>query len=227
MTKKIEREADRYSHDKWYENFWYHYKFHTIVGAVLILFIAIMFFSSNMRDPVDMYILFITESPEVYTEKEDALTKVLTEYAADKNGDGEVNLYIQNIYIGEEFDSTNVYQNKSFIMTSLRSGDCMFVISEDYGAQYLFDGEACSNLTSVFPEYADENLAYEGTMWNWSDSDFWKEHSEFYKAFGEMPIYFGLRTFEGTIAETTDHAKENYKAAKDLLNAIISNTKPE
>ncbi len=227
MAKWKEREQDRYSHDKWYENIWYHHKFHIIVGAVLLLFLAVTIYSSNMTDPADLYIFFLTESPEVYTEKEDTLTEILTEYAGDKNGDGIVNLYIHNIYIGEEFDDTNVYKNKEFLMTSLRSGDCMLVISEDYGAQYLLDGEVCSDLAQVFPEMTEENFAYEGKMWDWTNSDFWNENNKLYKAFGEIPLYFGLRAFEGTIAETTDHAKKNYNAAKDLLEAIITNTKPE
>ena len=118
MDKWKEREADRYSHDKWYENIWYHHKFHIIIGVVVVLFLAVMIYSSNMKDPSDMYIFFLTESPEVYTEKEDTLTEILTEYAKDKNGDGEINIQIHNIYIGEEFDAANVFKNKEFLMNA-------------------------------------------------------------------------------------------------------------
>ena len=88
-------------------------------------------------------------------------------------------------------------------------------------------GTKTSAVKVIDIELTDENYAYDGTMWDWTNSDFWNEHTDFNRTFGEIPLFFGLRTFEGTIAETTDHAKENYKVAKDLLEAIITNTKPE
>lgn len=227
MAEWKEREADRYSHDKWYENIWYHHKFHIIVGVLLIAFIAILFYSSNMNDPTDMYILYITETPEVYTEKTDALTSVLTEYAEDKNGDGKVVLYIENIYIGEEFDSANVYTNKEKIMTALRSGDCMFIIAEAYGAEYIKDSESCAEIASNFPENVTGSFEYDGTMWNWNGSDFKESNTQLKTIFGDLDLYFGTRVYEGTIAELTENSKENHEAAEKLLNAIVTNTKPE
>ena len=60
----------------------------------MVIFIAVLFFSTNMNDTTDMYILFVTDSPEIYTEKTETLKSILTQYASDKNGDGEVLLYI-------------------------------------------------------------------------------------------------------------------------------------
>ena len=227
MANWTEREADKYSHDKWYENFWYHHKAHVLIGIAVIAVIVTMFMSYNWQDPTDMYILFITESPEVYKEKAMALTNILSEYAGDKNGDGEVNIFIDNVYIGSEFDATNVFKNKEKIMTKLRSGDCMFVIAEDYGAEYLLEGGSCADITGLFPDVAEGSIEYDGTMWNWDNSAFRNSNSDFYLAFGEMSLYFGLRVYEGTIAELTDNSKENYQLAEDLLKAIVTNTKPE
>ena len=227
MAEWKERESDRYSHDKWYENIWYHHKFHIIIGAILIVVIAILFYSSNMNDPTDMYILYITETPEVYTEKTDALTNALTQYAEDKNGDGKVVLMIENLYVGEEFDSANVYTNKEKIMTALRSGDCMFIISDDAGAQYLAESEACADLTSKIPEEHGGTLEFNNTAWNWNGSEFKESNTQLKNIFGNLELYFSTRIYEGTIAELTENSRENHELAENLLNAIVTNTKPE
>lgn len=227
MAQWKEKEADRYSHDKWYENIWFHHKFHILIGALLVIFIAVLFFSTNMNDTTDMYILFVTDSPEIYTEKTETLKSILTQYASDKNGDGEVLLYIENLYIGEEFDSANVYKNKEKIMTALRSGNSMFVIADNIGAQYLIAADVCADLTEIITENGAENLDLDGKMWNWTDSEFKSENNEFYEMFDDIPLYFGIRVFEGTISELTENATQNYEMAKDLLFAIASNSKPE
>ncbi len=227
MAQWKEREADRYPHDKWYENIWYHHKFHIIFGVMLIVFIAVLFFSTRMNDPTDMYILYITDSPEVYTEKTDTLKEVLTKYAEDKNGDGEVTLFIENLYIGEEFDTANTFKNKEKIMTALRSGNSMFVIADGVGAQYLEAADVCADLTEVLPETYTENLDMNGKMWNWADTDFRMKNNVFYEMFDDTTLYFGIRQFEGTVAELTDSAKNNYEMAEKLLTAIATNTKSE
>ena len=226
MAQWKEREADRYSHDKWYQNIWYHHKFHIILGVMMVAFGAILFFSTNMKDTTDMYILYITDSPEVYTEKTETLKSILSQYAEDKNGDGEVSLFIENLYIGEEFDSANVYKNKEKIMTALRSGNSMFVIADKVGAQYLKEADVCEDLTKIIP-FNENYSETDGNMWNWTDSDFRIKNNEFYGIFDNISLYFGIRKFEGTILELTDTAKKNYETAENLLIAIISNTKPE
>lgn len=227
MADWKERETDRYSHDKWYQNIWFHHKWTIILSVLIVSFIAVLFFSSSMKDPVDMYVLFITETPEIYQEKVTALSTVLSKYANDKNGDGEVSVFVENLYVGDEFDSANVYMNKEKIMTTLRSGDCMFIISDEVGAQYLIEADACADITSKLSEEADGSINFDGKAWNWSESDFKESNEMLKKAFSDTPLYFSIRIFEGTIAEVTDHARKNYENAVDLLDAIATNTKAE
>ena len=227
MADWKERESDRYSHDKWYQNIWFHHKWKILITTLVIAIIGILFFSSNMTDPVDMYVLFITETPEIYKEKVTALSTVLAEYANDKNGDGEVSVFVENLYVGDEFDSANVYQNKEKIMTTLRSGDCMFLIADEVGAQYLIEAEACADITSKIPQDPDGTVEFEGKAWAWLGSDFKESNDMLKKAFGDTQLFFTLRVFEGTIAELTERSSKNFENAEDLLVSIITNTKAE
>lgn len=227
MANWKEREYDKYSHDKWYQNTWFHYKTPIVAGIVIIAILSVLFFSSNMTDPTDIYILYITESPEIYKEKTDSLSEILTQYTKDANNDGKKIVYIENIYVGDEFDAANVYTNKEKIMTALRSGDCMFIISDEVGALYLEEAEACADLTDKLPENYDGTLEFEGRAWNWNDSSFKQSNEILTKTFGTSPLYFSLRVYEGTVAELTDHSKNNYEVAKSLFDSLVTNTKPE
>ena len=103
----------------------------------------------------------------------------------------------------------------------------MFVIADNIGAQYLIAADVCADLTEIITENGAENLDLDGKMWNWTDSEFKSENNEFYEMFDDIPLYFGIRVFEGTISELTENATQNYEMAKDLLFAIASNSKPE
>lgn len=227
MAEWKDREYDKYSHDKWYKNTWFHYKAPIIVGLLLIAFTVILFFSSRMTDPIDMYILYLTESPDIYEEKTAALTEVLTQYAIDLNEDGKSVVYIENVYVGSEFNPANVHKQKEKIMTALRSGDCLFLIADETGAQYLKASEACMNLSEKFPEEPETSFDFDGYFWNWNGSEFKNSNEIFTSIFEADPLYFGVRVYMGTIAELTENSRKNFEQADHLIKALITNTKPE
>ena len=94
MAEWKEREIDRYKHDKWYQNIWFHHKGPIIAIVLAVVILGVLLYSSHMTDPTDIYILHITESPEVYKEKTISLNETITKYAEDKNGDGKITVYI-------------------------------------------------------------------------------------------------------------------------------------
>ena len=125
---EYQREADKYVKDKWYKNIWYHYK----IPICLIGFFAFALFffaySSVTKEKIDLYVMYITEDPEVYTEKVNALESTLSLYTDDKTGDGEIVVFVDNIFIGDDHEDDVVYQNKERIMTAHRAGSCMLIL---------------------------------------------------------------------------------------------------
>lgn len=79
------------------DNFWYHYKWHTIAAAVVVA-LAVFFVRDVVlsTDP-DATILFVTNTP-VSQETQDALQAILVEQGIDGNGDGEVSILVDYIY---------------------------------------------------------------------------------------------------------------------------------
>ena len=214
--KKYVREADRYVKDKWYKNFWYHYKIPAIVVVFLAVVAVVLIVQLYQKEEYDLYIVYVTEDPEVYTEKVKSLTNTITQYVPDVNGDGEITVYIDNIYIGDTHDAPEVYKNKERIMTYMRSGTSMFFIGDNVGMDYLYAAEALVSLEDI----ADSNLAYGGCAWQLNGTTF-EENATMYKL--NRDTYFGLRVYEGTIAELSKNSAKKFETAKTTLINIINN----
>ena len=76
------------------ENFWYHYKYHTIVILVVFITLAVSITQCCMKPDYDYKIVVATRSMTLSTPQLEAITKEFEQYGKDVNGDGEVNLLL-------------------------------------------------------------------------------------------------------------------------------------
>lgn len=83
------------SFSKKIENFWYHYKLHTILGLSLVFLIAAGIVQCSSRVEYDMSLVY-AGSHYLPTEK---AVEALCEIVPDINGDGRVNVYFDTIVI--------------------------------------------------------------------------------------------------------------------------------
>lgn len=211
---EFERESDRYIKDKWYKNIWYHYK----IPICLVLFFAVTLFffvySSVTKEKIDLYVMYITEDPEVYTEKINALEKTLALYTEDRTDDGEVIVFVDNVFVGSAHEDDVVYQNKERIMTALRAGTCMLILCDDEGLKYMTEAEAFCDLSSELPD-----MDISGMYYVLNDTPFMQKES--------MPewnneLYASLRVYKGTVAELIPSSQTNFEHAKNTLKNVIS-----
>lgn len=73
----------------WLSNFWYHYKWHTLFAAFILLVIAVLCIQSAETKDTDLKVLYA--GPKIFSKEEKtaierALSQVIT---ADHNGDGK------------------------------------------------------------------------------------------------------------------------------------------
>ena len=80
------------------QNFWFHYKWHTIGAIFLVVVLTILTVQMITRTKYDMEIVLFSYSPVLDTYSE-AIGDYFEEYATDLNGDGEVNIQIINCSI--------------------------------------------------------------------------------------------------------------------------------
>lgn len=76
------------------ENFWYHYKYHTIVFIVVFVTLAVSISQCCLKTDYDYKIIAATRSMTLSMPQLEAITKELNQYGEDLNGDGEVNLLL-------------------------------------------------------------------------------------------------------------------------------------
>ncbi|MDF2685063.1 MAG: putative rane protein [Clostridia bacterium] len=200
---------------KW-SNFWYYHKYHVIIIAFGVFVFFFLLFSFLFKEKVDLRIFYITEDPVVFTEKVVNVTNAIKKYTPDLDGDGEVVVRVENIFIGEKHDSSAVYENKKKLMTIMRAGDCMFLIADKIGMEYLLEGESLADISDIATD-----MYFGGMGWRVNDSEFMLQELNGF----EDELYMGLRVYEGTFAQLWPESKENFKFSKEVLTNIIKNEK--
>ena len=113
------------------ENFWYHYKWHTIV-AVFLVAVGIFSMCQLISSPDYDYQIMLYTSRSDTTALSTALQQELSKIGDDLNSDGKVTVQIMNVSYGE------MDQNQSFINSQaqalrgeLLSNRCFLIITDD------------------------------------------------------------------------------------------------
>lgn len=143
-----------------FENFWYYYKWHTIIGIAVVFVLAVITVQLFTRKSYDVNIVYAGEksigttslSGDGYSEL--SLLKNAIESASDDyDGDGEVNFNLQTLMImsQNEFDEltkvytdasqkahleTEIYNNKKTLGEYMINGYFLYFLSEDVFREY-------------------------------------------------------------------------------------------
>lgn len=201
-----------------WDNFWYHHKlkFWLILFAVIVAVVAV--YQMVTRDDPDYRVLLITET--AYTQGElEALSALLEPYGTDWDGDGKVEIQVENCRYGK---GVNQSQNSGIqqVQAHLVAGDRMFFMWEP--ATYkqfmktISDGtEEVSFLAT--PAVESKHLIEGGKVYNW------KNDSRPIEALKKRApeLYFGVRLPQGTAASS----EELHRESLDLLEKFITDHK--
>ncbi|MBQ4628738.1 MAG: hypothetical protein IJB44_06640 [Clostridia bacterium] len=211
---EYQREADKYVKDKWYKNIWYHYKIPICLIGFFAFALFFFVYSSVTKEKIDLYVMYITEDPEVYTEKVNALESTLSLYTEDKTGDGEIVVFVDNIFIGDDHEDDVVYQNKERIMTALRAGSCMLILCDGVGLEYMTEAEALCDLSEEFPD-----IDLDGNYYTLNETSFMQKDT---MVDWNNDLYISLRLYKGTVAELIPSSQVNFEHAKTTVSNVIS-----
>ena|GEM_PF-726994 len=201
-------------------NIWFYFKWHIIIGILVIFSVGFIIYTSFQKDSVDLRIFYVTENPAFYNDELINIEKTIGEYARDFNSDGKVVVQIENIFVGDKNDPNILRDNNSKLMTALRAGRNMLVMGDRTGIKFLITASALEDISNM-----TENTQFDGLAWMVLNSEFSKNFPEKFWQNEEEPIYFGLRVFEGTIAEIVPDNRAAYEYAKEVLDNIINNNR--
>ena len=236
--KKWVKEADKYKDpnatfsDK-LSNFWYYHKYHVIIAVVAVAVLIYLSTSLVMKEKYDYEIICVLQNPVItrengdylsdgseektyiYEEDSDYLKRYLESVGDDLNGDGKVTVSISYINIeGSRETATEIQKHKEQILTALRTGECMILLGDKTGFDFLSEADALEDLSSL----TSLPLAYDGKALLLND----RLGEKIGRGDEDIPIYIGLRVFNGTLAQMSDQKKEDFANAEKLIENILS-----
>lgn len=87
------------------ENFWYHYKWHSIVTVFVLIVMTVFTVQMCQRESYDVHVLYAGSHPIAHTSSDGDLPPyrnmitTLKKYAGDYNGDGEISVNLLDLFV--------------------------------------------------------------------------------------------------------------------------------
>ncbi len=199
VPKTLEEKAD---------NFFYHHKFKVILGSFIAIVLTILIVSCATRIDYDTKITIYCYE-YVDTKTADATARWFEEFYPDANGNGKSQVLCVECSFadnGTELQET-ITQKQQKIMTILSDPEALLFILDEKSIEYL---NSVSEEGILFPKRNIVELP-----------------AEYYQALGddgysaqnaEKKRYLCLRNIEDFLVE--EKAKENFAAAKEVLNKV-------
>ena len=137
----------------WLDNFWYHYKWHSLIAAFLIFAITICTMQMCEKESYDMHVLYAgghsfvrTGEDGDYPEYKKAKNS-LKAFISDYDGNDEVEFSLRDLFIPNEKDMVGMseselrlaYNDRTTMETAITSGDyyLCFISSEVYESFFV------------------------------------------------------------------------------------------
>ncbi len=117
---------------KWLDNFWYHYKWHLIVGVFIAIFLIVAIGQMVRKEKVDAYIMYAGPTAFVASDLYD-LQDAFEQIMPDLNGDGKKTVQFIDITV---LTDAQIEENKKR--------------AEEDGVEYKVDMEYISNMRQKF-----------------------------------------------------------------------------
>ena len=189
------------------KNFWYHYKWHTLISLFLCFVLVIGVAQCASREKYDAKVVLYTNN-YYYDGHINALGEYMSQYFTDINGDGEVKIQVLDCsYVADGKGDTDYINSLSTRLNSTLSGD---------GSVQLFivDQKNYEHLNTVF-DSVDEFFVDSAPLPD-DVHEFFKEKDL------ELPkdLIIGRRIVEGTLIEKEKDIEVYTKENTAALNKI-------
>lgn len=200
------------------ENYWYHYKWHTIIIVFFIITgLVCLVQCSTKEQPDDKALLYVNQN--LLDNAANDLSDKLGGYIEDYNGNGEVLYRVNNVsYNSNNLAGVNYsVTNSEKLLSALATAEYVLYIVDEHGYDYLSD-----NSTEVFENYdfcPDKN----GTAWNWKGSSLQQGLAD-----SGLPenLYFCIRKVNGTMVEKNKNVNDLKEKAEKLLQKLAAENPP-
>lgn len=199
--KKLQFSEDKKK--KW-ENFWYYYKFHVLIGIFAVICIVVFIRDMVSKVEYDYTIAFVGDYG-MDEETMEELTDWFQERGEDLNGDGEVLVQIMDYYIPWEGDPQIVMANQTKLTVDMQDAQSMI---------YFLSDDTYEKFKELGVFYTDRE--------KYTDLPDCKAYSEIEGLEVFQDMFVGLRIFDTETKQGQDEElQEYYKASEELLREFI------
>lgn len=219
---------------RWLDNYWYHYKWHTILISFAAVFLIVCITQFSTKEKVDAYVMYAGENSfsvsELYS-MEDAFEMISKDY----NNDGKKTVKMTDITVmtneqikenqkkAEEAGNNDYYVDMQYMKDMQDKFKMQLTAGEAYlcllsPEMYALDYEAGMYMTlaelGISSEYAVDDTAI-----RFKDTDF----AEFFTVFQKMPDDTLICFRRMNVASKTKGKKEQkkYDDQIDLFKSIL------
>ena len=187
-----------------FSNFWYHFKFQTILVLIICVLLSIVTVQCATREKFDFSVLYFTYTPTIDTQL-DSVEEYFEKYATDIDGNGEVNIQVVNCSVSD----SNRDAGRNTMFAKVQS----VLVAEHSTVLFVIDDKA----KQYFDDAFDYSVFVEEPI---------KLGDEFYKQVADekLPLpkdlMLGLRIIENTGFEGNKEAEKIFVEGKNLLEKI-------
>lgn len=189
------------------QNYWYHFKWHTIAAVFSAVVITVMVAQCAKREKYDFITVLFTYTPVMDSQTQE-IEEYLEQFAKDIDGDGKANVQVVNCSFNGENGNAQALQIALMKLQSMIAAEpkAMLFILDDKSEEYL-NGISESGILEVEAKPLGD--------------DFYKA-CEGEEAYEKLPegLKISYRKIGSTTMEKDKTAKEVYEVAKEAYNKI-------
>lgn len=188
-------------------NFWYYYKWHTIIGLFIAAVLAFGCVQCATKENPDYTVImaFDKTMPSGIT---DAIETHLEQYAEDINGDGKTVVHVYDVSSSHDKDIQEAQSTK--LVAEMQRGEAMLFIVDDVYFDKLYDLDVFEKNSDYFPDK-------DGYAINLRNTNFQALINSVQKNCINNNFYLAKRVVKGTDFESN---KTSVKAEQDSMKLM-------
>ena len=208
---------------KWFENFWYHYKWPVIIAAFFIAISAVCISQMAAKEHYDIYIRYVGDAEITDTQRQD-IKRAFEKTGLDSNADEKTVVSFEQVaYIS---DSENILMNE---INALAKETLSVLVSQQYyiylmdeAAYELYkDSGAFEELDRIF-DYDISNIAYDEYAIRFSETEFCKNSPGMEWVEKDVVMVLKIAPYKLSAKPTKDPAEvESFEFHREIFKLIV------
>ena len=234
--------AEKKSFMGWIENYFYHYKWHTVIALVVIFAIVICSVQMCQKTSFDLHIMYAGSDDIRMTAKEGDISEYqkllsgIKPYTSDADGDGNININLLNLYMpsseeiaeiqnsdkGYEANLALIAQNNTIFQQNLQYGDYyVCFISERLFKEHT-EGEGIIRFAPIDPYLEGNTSAIKVNDYGIYLSSLPVHIRPGFNLLGENTVLCIRRMDYISGSFDKDNSTATFRHSEELLRALIS-----